>query len=75
MKQETQQTIMAAKIRGAELDAAASALFKNKEIVAPILQLLVDEFKDMSIEEIIRSFSSEITEEPIDDTSYGEAWN
>lgn len=68
MKEISELSVFAANTKGSILDCAASELFKNKEIVAPLLQLLVDEFKDLSIEEIIRCFSSDITDdEPIDD--------
>lgn len=34
-------------------DAMAKALFKNKELVAPIMQMVVPEFRDMAVKDII----------------------
>ena len=58
MRLETEQTILAAKINGEKYDDSISKLFSNKEIIAPILQLTVPEFKGLSIENIIKSMDT-----------------
>ena len=58
MRLETEQTILAAKINGEKYDESISKLFSNKEIIAPILQLTVPEFKGLSIENIIKSMDT-----------------
>ena len=60
MRLETEQTILAAKINGEKYDESISKLFSNKEIIAPILQLTVPEFKGLSIENIIKSIKANL---------------
>jgi len=53
MKDETEIAVYAAYINGEEYDESSKKLFRNKEIIAPILKYVVEEYKDYSVEEII----------------------
>lgn len=68
MKEQTEKMVLAASIEGAKYDESAGELFLNKEIVAPILQMVVPEYEGCSIEEIIRCMDTEISkDDPLDD--------
>ena len=68
MKEQTEKTILAAFAEGAKYDESAGELFLNKEIVAPILQMVIPEYEGCTIEEIIRCIDSEISkDDPLDD--------
>lgn len=68
MNEQTEKTIQAASIEGAKYDESAGELFLNKEIVAPILQMVIPEYEGCTIEEIIRCIDSDISkDDPLDD--------
>ena len=52
MKEQTKILIAATKDQ-AEYDNACKNLFKNKEILAPVLKYAIGEYKDFTVEEII----------------------
>ena len=69
----TDQTkiLVAATKDQAEYDEAAKNLFKNKEILAPVLKYAIEEYEDYTVEEII-GFIDGISisiDTPVDDTS------
>jgi len=49
MRAETEQDIYAAALRGQEYDEACKRVLNNKEIIAPILQMLVPEYRDCTV--------------------------
>ena len=69
MRDETAIDLMASNLLGEKYDEACKKLMKNKEIIAPILQMLVDEYKDCTIEEVIRYIDSDSISDdtPVDD--------
>lgn len=48
-------------MRGTKYDEACKTLFRNKEVLAPILQIAVPEYKDCSIQEIINCIEGDIS--------------
>lgn len=63
MREETQQSIALAAVNGEKYDESCKAVFHNREIMAPILKYVVEEFKDCTLEEIIRCIDADsITE-------------
>lgn len=64
MREETQQSIALAAVNGEKYDESCKAVFHNQEIMAPILKYVVEEFKDCTLEEIIRR-GKESTDEDI----------
>lgn len=54
MRNETLVDVYASNVTGAEYDAGMKNLMSNKEILVPILQMTVPEFKDCSQEEIVQ---------------------
>lgn len=60
MKQETKESILAAHIRGEEYDESAGELFLNKEIVAPIIKMVVPEYAGMSVYDVIGHMETDI---------------
>lgn len=68
MNEQTEKTIQAVSAEGAKYDESAGELFLNKEIVAPILQMVIPEYEGCTIEEIIRCIDSDISrDDPLDD--------
>lgn len=68
MKRETEVDIAAAKAIGSEYDKACKRLFQNKEIIAPVLKEVVPEYKESTVEEIIRYIDADsIQDIPVDD--------
>lgn len=69
MRAETEQDIYAAALRGQEYDEACKRVLNNKEIIAPILQMLVPEYRDCTVEEVIRYIDADSIsgDEPVDD--------
>ena len=69
MKQETQHSILMAAENGQKYDESCKQMFRNREIIAPILKYVVEEFRDCTQEEIIRCIDADsITEEvPVDE--------
>ncbi len=54
MRDETKMDVYTSGVTGAEYDAGIKQLMSNKEIIIPILQMTVPEFKTCSQEEILR---------------------
>ena len=54
MRDETKLDVYTSGITGAEYDAGMKHLMSNKEIIIPILQMTVPEFKTCSQEEILQ---------------------
>ena len=54
MRVETQKDIYGAASIGAKYDEACKRVFQNKEIIAPILQMMVPEYQHCTVEEVIR---------------------
>ena len=54
MRDETEIDLLASNLLGEKYDEACKRLLKNKEIIAPILQMLIEEYKECTIEEVIR---------------------
>lgn len=70
MRTETEISIAAAKAIGSKYDMACKELFQNKEIIAPVLREVVPEYKNSTIEEVIRYIDADSIEDiPIDDVS------
>lgn len=70
MLKETEITINATKSIKAKYDECAKALFKNPEILAPILKYVVPEYKDYTAEEIVDFIVKDsIDEPPVDSVS------
>lgn len=59
MTEESKRAVVASNIVGSELDNSAKKLFNYKEIIAPILQFTVPEFKGYSVEEIIKMIDAD----------------
>ena len=54
MRDETKMDVYTSGVTGAEYDAGMKQLMSNKEIIVPILQMTVSEFKTCSQEEILQ---------------------
>ena len=54
MREETWQDIMSAGEMGTKYDEAAKKIWKNREILAPLLKYAVEELKDESVESIMK---------------------
>ncbi len=54
MRLETEHSIIKAAVNGQKYDESCKEVFKNREIIAPILKCVAREFKDCTSEEIIR---------------------
>ena len=54
MRDETLADVYASSVTGAQYDAGMKNLMSNKEIIVPLLQMAVPEFKDCSQEEIVQ---------------------
>ncbi len=68
MKRETEIDIAAAGTIGSKYDEACKRLFQNREIIAPILKEVVPEYKNSTVEEIIRYIDADsIQDIPVDD--------
>lgn len=68
--QKSEIEVAAAEALGSKYDNACKALFQNREIVAPILKEVVPEYKNSTVEEIIRYIDADSIEDiPIDDVS------
>jgi len=62
--------ICARKRHGNKYDEACKALFQNKEIIAPVLKEVVPEYRNSTVEEIIRFIDGDsIKDIPVDDIS------
>lgn len=70
MATQNEITIAAANVYGSKYDEAAKALFLNPEIVAPILQAVIPEYKNCSIKEVISLIEKDSMEsDPVDNMS------
>ena len=70
MKKETEIDIAAAEAYGSKYDEACKRLFQNKEIIAPVLKEVVPEYRDSTVEEVIRFIDADSIEDiPVDDVS------
>ena len=70
MKTETEIALEASGKLGAKYDAVCKMLFQNKEILAPVLQSVIPEYRDCTIEEVIRCIDgASIGSDPVDDSS------
>lgn len=70
MREETRQDMMAAGAIGAEYDQAAKLIWRNREILAPLLKYSVTELRDESVESIMKLIDADsITSEetPVSD--------
>ena len=66
MRDETKMDVYTSGVTGAEYDAGMKQLMSNKEIIVPILQMTVPEFKACSQEEILQCLDiSSITKDEI----------
>lgn len=65
MQEESRQDIMAAGEIGAKYDAAAKAIWKNREIIAPLLKFSVEELKDESIESIMKLIDADSIDDSV----------
>ena len=54
MREETRQDILSAGEIGAKYDQAAKILWRNREILAPLLKYAVEELRDESVESIMK---------------------
>ncbi len=54
MREESRQDIMSAGEMGTKYDEAAKKIWKNREILAPLLKYAVEELKDESVESIMK---------------------
>ena len=54
MREESRQDIMSAGEMGAKYDEAAKKIWKNREILAPLLKYALEELKDESVESIMK---------------------
>lgn len=70
MNQKSEIEIAVAGVLGSKYDKVCKELFQNKEIIAPILKEVVPEYKNSTIEEIIRYIDADSIEDmPVDDVS------
>ena len=69
MRQETEQSMLQALQNGQKYDESCKEVFKNREVIAPILKYAVREFRDCTREEIIRCIDADSIKEevPVDD--------
>ena len=72
MKRETEIDIAAAEAIGSKYDNACKRLFQNREIIAPVLKEVVPEYKNSTVEEIIRYIDADsIQDIPVGDIPAG----
>lgn len=68
MREETQKDLYAAGVRNREYDEACKRVFRNKEIIAPILRMVVPEYSNCTVEEVIRCIDEDTIEDiPVED--------
>lgn len=68
MREETTKDIYAAGALEREYDAACKRVFRNKEIIAPILQMMVPEYKGCTVEEVLRCIDEDTMKDvPVED--------
>lgn len=70
MSIQNEISMAAARVYGSKYDAATKELFGHPEIIAPILRLVVPEYKNHSTEEVIACIEREsIQSDPVDSSS------
>lgn len=68
MRDETKIDLYAASAISREYDEACKRIFRNKEIIAPIMQMVVPEYKNCTVAEVMRCIDSDTMEEiPVED--------
>ena len=69
MREETRQDIMSAGEIGTKYDEAAKAIWRNREILAPLLKYSIEELKEESIESIMKLIDADSIDEdaPVSD--------
>ena len=69
MREETIQDIQAADDIGAKYDQAAKMIWRNREILAPLLKFCLKEMKDQSVESIMKLIDADSISEdtPVSD--------
>ena len=68
MKKETEIDLAAVEAVGSKYDNACKRLFQNREIIAPVLKEVVPEYRNSTVEEIIRYIDADsIQDIPVDD--------
>jgi hypothetical protein len=72
MRKETEIDLAVAEAGGSKYDNACKRLFQNREIIAPVLKEVVPEYKNSTVEEIIRYIDADSIEDiPVDDIPAG----
>ena len=72
MRKETEIDLAVAEAVGSKYDNACKRLFQNREIIAPVLKEVVPEYKNSTVEEIIRYIDADSIEDiPVDDIPAG----
>lgn len=68
MRRETEIDLAVAETIGSKYDNACKKLFQNKEIIAPVLKEVVPEYKNSTVEEVIRCIdANSIQDIPVGD--------
>jgi len=65
MREETRLDILSAEQLGMKYDEAAKVLWRNREILAPLLKYALTELKDESVEDIISLIDSSTISEGV----------
>ena len=65
MKETTRIDLAAAEVMGEKYDASCKAVWKNKEILAPLLQNVIQEYKGASVEDVIRYIDADTISEDV----------
>ena len=65
MREETRQDSISAEEMGTKYDEAAKEIWKNREILAPLLKYSVEELKDESVESIMKLIDTDSISEDI----------
>ena len=56
----SKQTIIDLSLPGKKYDSTCKELFQNKEIIAPVLKAVVPEYKNSTVEEIIKYIDADM---------------
>ena len=69
MREETRQDIISAEEIGTKYDKAAKQIWRNREILAPLLKFSIEELKDESVESIMKLIDTEsiVDDMPVSD--------
>ena len=68
MREQTKKDIYAAHAVGVEYDRACKRVFQNREIIAPILQMVVPEYEGCTVKEVLRYIEEDtIRDVPVED--------